>query len=414
MKKIIIPIMLLIFLCSSTPAFAKKVKHPKANSVAKAIGYSLSNENFNQINLINVKTEFIKSRLQKNMVDSSFKLKSIILNNFVQEKKQLHVNGIIVHADKLNRLIQTRFDAGCTVKNSRLITIDSVKLRIYARPRAKSFIVPANAIKLGTLKRLSFSDALQQVGSVAKRAAKFDTPMDLEPRKYVFISFMMNKLNKSDKIISVMSDLPYNSAGKSGRLLKTSDGWLVSFIQTEFAYNNLKPRYFNIFWKTSGKLILIDSYSTHGMVKEMQTALFNKGYDVGRLDGMLSMKTKAAIKQYIKKYKFHPDTKISTTLSWFMQQNIDFNTPKIVQATLFQHGYKIGAVDGVIGANTIKAVKNYQKALKIRQDGKITPDLVYLLLNGSNHIDTFRTMSRLFDKPVYQKTYQNKKWPNQI
>ncbi|MCK5097176.1 MAG: peptidoglycan-binding protein, partial [Desulfobacteraceae bacterium] len=276
------------------------------------------------------------------------------------------------------------------------------------------FLVPSNAINLRTFKSISFEKAMQQTRSVAKRMDNFDIVMDLEPQQYTFVSFMMNQINKSGKIIPIISDFPYSDQGKKGQLIKTKDGWLVAYVQTKFAYNNFQPQYFNILWKTDNGLIPIASYSTHGLVKEMQIALTSRGYNVGNVDGRLNKETKSSIKQYIKTEKFHSDTKISTALLWFMQQTTDFDILKIVQAALLNRGEKIGTIDGKIGPKTIQAVKKYQKTLGAKPDGKITPNLVYLLLYGSNNIDTFRTISAVLEKPIFLKTFQEKKWPNQI
>ncbi len=59
-------------------------------------------------------------------------------------------------------------------------------------------------------------------------------------------------------------------------------------------------------------------------------------------------------------------------------------------------------------------LKKHQKVLGVKADGRITPDLVFLLLCEANSLDTLFAMNRVFTKPVYLKTYQNKKWPNQI
>ncbi len=394
--------------------YAKPVKHIKADSVAKAIGYSLSHENFQQINGINIKIDSIKSELQNNIVDGGFWLKSVILYDFVRINKKLHIVGAILHTDIINRLIQTEFDANCTAENSKLIIIDTVKLKTYAKPRSIAYMVPSRTFNIRELKLLSFAQALEKVQSVAKHVENFDTAMDLKEEKYIFVSFMMNKINKADRVLPVMSDLPYSSKGIKGRLLKTSDNWLIAFYQTEFAYNNFQPQYFNILWDTDKKLIPVASYSTHGLVKEIQTALSLNGYDVGKHDGRLNEKTKTAIQKYINQHEFYPKTKISTTLLWFIQQNTDFSVPKIVQASLLGLGYKISAVDGKTKADTIKALKECQKALRVNPDGKITPEIVYLLLYKTKNIDTLRAMNLVFNKPFYLKTYQSKKWPNQI
>jgi len=413
MKKYII-LTMMVLLCMTSLVYAKSSAQSFGDSVANAIGYTLNHENIKQIRRIKVNTENIKEELQNNTVEKGFKFKSATLYNFVKNKNQLHVTGSVAHTDKIGRLIQTEFDALCSVKNKRLIIIDRVKLKIVARPRAVSFLVPANAINLGTFRGISFAKAMQQTRSVSKRIDSFNIAMDIEPQQYTFVSFMMNRINKSDKMVSVLSDLPYSAQGKKGKSVKTKDGWLVVYAQTKFAYNNFQPKYFNVLWKTANGVIPIVSHSTHGLVKEIQIALSSKGYNVGDADGRLNTETKASIKKYIKTNKFHSGTKISTALLWFMQQDTNFDIPKIVQATLLNQGKKIGAIDGKIGPKTIRALKKYQKTLGVKPDGRITPSLVYLLIYTSNNIDTFRTFYSVIEKPIFLKTFQEKKWPNQI
>lgn len=405
---------MMVLLCMTSLVYAKSSAQSFGDSVANAIGYTLNHENIKQIRRIKVNTENIKEELQNNTVEKGFKFKSATLYNFVKNKNQLHVTGSVAHTDKIGRLIQTEFDALCSVKNKRLIIIDRVKLKIVARPRAVSFLVPANAINLGTFRGISFAKAMQQTRSVSKRIDSFNIAMDIEPQQYTFVSFMMNRINKSDKMVSVLSDLPYSAQGKKGKSVKTKDGWLVVYAQTKFAYNNFQPKYFNVLWKTANGVIPIVSHSTHGLVKEIQIALSSKGYNVGDADGRLNTETKASIKKYIKTNKFHSGTKISTALLWFMQQDTNFDIPKIVQATLLNQGKKIGAIDGKIGPKTIRALKKYQKTLGVKPDGRITPSLVYLLIYTSNNIDTFRTFYSVIEKPIFLKTFQEKKWPNQI
>ncbi len=414
MKKLLLLNIILIFLCMTSLVYAKSSVRASANSVANAIGYTMSHEDDNQINLIKVETESIKGQLQNILLDKGFKLKSVFLYNAIKDKNQLHVAGTIMHTDNVNRLIQTEFDAFCSIKNKSLIVIDDAKLKVITRPRVVSFLVPANAIDLKTFKGISFAKAMQQTRSVAKRIDNFNIAMDTEPQPYTFVSFMMNRINKSDKMVSVLSDLPYSAQGKKGQSIKTKDGWLVAYAQTKFAYNNFQPKFFNILWETDNKLIPVDSYSTHGLVKEIQVALASKDYNVGDMDGRLNTETEASIQKYIKTHKFHSSTKISTALLWFMQQDTNFDIPIIVQATLLNQGAKIGAIDGKIGPKTIKALKRYQKALGATPDGIITPNMVYLLLHTSNNIDTFRAMNSALEKPILLKTYQEKKWPNLI
>lgn len=395
-------------------SYAKPIANFPGSSVANVIGYALSHETFNPINNIDIQTESIKNQLEDNRIDSSFKFKSAFLYNYLKDKKQLHVTGSVLHTDGINRHIQTKFDAFCTLENEKLIIIDSVKLKNITKPRVVSFLVPASAIHLKTFKDISFVEALQQVQSVAKRVDNFDIVMDLEVQDYIFIAFIMNKINESDSVITVMSDTPYSNVGEPGQLIKTRDNWFISSVQNQFAYSNFQPRYFNVLWETESRSIPIASYSTYGLVKEIQVALVAHGYNVGILNGRLNTETKTAIADYIKTHKFHPDTKISTALLWFMQQNTSFDIPKVVQAALLSLGENVGSIDGKTGSRTIRGITNYQKILGVKQDGKISPELVFLLIYAADNVDTYRIMNSIFSKPIFLKSYQEKKWPNQI
>jgi len=125
MKKLLLLNIILIFLCMTSLVYAKSSVRASANSVANAIGYTMSHEDDNQINLIKVETESIKGQLQNILLDKGFKLKSVFLYNAIKDKNQLHVAGTIMHTDNVNRLIQTEFDAFCSIKNS---TFGGVKI----------------------------------------------------------------------------------------------------------------------------------------------------------------------------------------------------------------------------------------------------------------------------------------------
>ncbi len=414
MKKLLSLKIILVFICMTSFAHARPIVHVYGNSIAKAIGYSLSHQNYKKINGVKVKTQNIVDELKANALDKGFKLKSVSVYKVIKNKKIINVAGSITHMDKKSNFVETKFDAVCNLKKKRLITIDNIKLKIITRPKAISFLVPDGAIALKNLRTMTFKAAMEQVRAVSKEIGNFDTEMDLEPQKYVFISFILGKINKTDKIIPVMSDFPYSDKGSRGKLIRTKDKGIIAFVKTKFAYNNLQPEYFTVLWKTDKKFIPICSYSTHGLVKEIQTALSLKGYDVGTKDGKLNKKTKDAIAKYVKAQKFHLSTKISIALLWFMQQESSFDIPKIVQATLLNMGEQIGVVDGKIGAKTRKGIKKYQRSLGVKPDGKITPELVYLLLYTSKNIDTLHAMDTIFIKPIFLKTYQDKKWPNQV
>jgi peptidoglycan hydrolase-like protein with peptidoglycan-binding domain len=225
----------------------------------------------------------------------------------------------------------------------------------------------------------------------------------------------MNKLNKTDKIDSVVSTVPYSSNGIShGKLIRTQDGWYITAVKSKFAYNNGKAYYFNILLTRDGTVYPLQSYSTHGLIKAMQKALVSKGYKINQIDGVLNIETKNAIKSFIRSYKFDSSTKITSSLLWFMSQDKTYDIVKVVQATLKKHGKNVGKIDGQIGSKTIRALKEYQKMLGVNVDGKITPELVYLLLQTSQNIDIYRQMRSTLNEPILLIDYRNRMWPNQL
>jgi peptidoglycan hydrolase-like protein with peptidoglycan-binding domain len=97
-----------------------------------------------------------------------------------------------------------------------------------------------------------------------------------------------------------------------------------------------------------------------------------------------------------------------------MSQDKTYDIVKVVQATLKKHGKNVGKIDGQIGSKTIRALKEYQKMLGVNVDGKITPELVYLLLQTSQNIDIYRQMRSTLNEPILLIDYRNRMWPNQL
>jgi len=161
-------------------------------------------------------------------------------------------------------------------------------------------------------------------------------------------------------------------------------------------------------------MIPLASHSSHGLTKEIQTALFQKGLYKGQIHGRLDKDTRQAIAEFLKSHKFSTDSGISSALLWFAQQNKELDVVKTVQRALLFFGYKVGAIDGIIGPKTISALKKHQKAMNITPDGKITPDLLFMLIYTAKNLASLGEVNETLHKPVYLKTYKNKQWPNQL
>ncbi len=399
---------LLIFLSVQSFIYGKSIDNLNSVLVAKAIGYSMTNEkNISKVNIDNV-----QSKLHNYIKDTGFHFNSIFVDWSQTNGSNLHIKGIIVHSDAVDRNIQTRFDALCKIIDKNTIIVNNVQLTNIAQPRVKFFIVPSNKVNPKQLCELSFPQALNHLDSVAKKLDT-NTQMDLQPQNYTIIAFMMNKINENNLITSVMSNQPYNESGQLGTLIRTTDRWYMTVVETQFAYNNFQPKYFNILWEKDNIVRATHSFSTHSLLKTIQLTLQSKGYDIGKLNGHLNKQTKKAIQKYIKKNKFHQSTQITSSLLWFMQQDDNLNISKIVQKALLLHGKKVGQIDGKIGNKTIQALKEYQKVLGVNPDGKITPELVYLLLQTTKNVNTYHQIKTLFPKPILIENYQDKLWPNE-
>ena len=355
-----------------------------------------------------------KKKLQNYLKDNSFRFLFSFITRQVKQNSNLYIEGVIVHADNLSRNIYTQFKANCLIKNRNLVMIKHLQLKNHSKPRSLFFIVPSQSLNIDKLKNMNFRQALRKVDTVAKKLDNFNMKSDLQPTKYKLISFMMNRLNDNDEVYAVLSESPFGGKGQLAQRLKTKDGWDIFSLETVFAYNGDKAKYFNILWEKDGYLIAVDSLSTNSLIKSIQISLLNKGYEIGATDGVLNIKTKNSIKQYLKKSGFYVNSRISDSLLWFIQQYQIKDVSKIVQTALLINGINIGKIDGKIGRGTIKGIKKYQKVFGLNTDGKITPELVRLLIQTSANADIYSRLEKNYNRPLLIDQYQNNMWPNEI
>ena len=389
-------------------------KYNDSIAISKALGYEISHENFKLENNIQFNTSKVQKKLQNYLKNNGFKFIFSLVTQQVKKNDNLYIEGLVVHADDLSRNIYTQFEANCLIKNGNLITIEHVQLKNNAKPRSLFFIVPSQSLDINQLKNMNFRQALRKVDMVARKLDNFNIKPDLLPTKYKLISFMMNKLNDNDEVYAVLSNTAFDGIGKLAQKIKTKDGWNIFSLESIFAYNDNKAKYFNILWEKSGYLIAIDSFSTNSLIKSIQLALLDRGYEVGMADGVLNIKTKNSIKLYLKKSRFYENSKISDSLLWFMQQYQIKDVSKIVQATLLANGINIGKIDGRVGPGTIKGIKKYQKKLGLKADGRITPELVRLLIQTSTNADIYNRLRKNYSRPLLVNQYQNSMWPNEL
>jgi peptidoglycan hydrolase-like protein with peptidoglycan-binding domain len=119
-------------------------------------------------------------------------------------------------------------------------------------------------------------------------------------------------------------------------------------------------------------------FESNEIVEEVQSLLYLYGYNAGKADGVLGLRTRNAIE------KFQKDNGLETTrfvdeatwekLNLFTKNKLVVDrkiNAMLVQSLLKEAGFNPGKIDGKIGAKTKEAVLAFQKAHELKVDGKI-------------------------------------------
>ena len=137
------------------------------------------------------------------------------------------------------------------------------------------------------------------------------------------------------------------------------------------------------------------------LIKAVQRELSTRGYDVGPADGKLNDKTRAAISAYegreglpvtgkasddlLRHILLGDSVKPATATTGSVEpdaapakakSDAADSSVKAVQQVLADLGYAPGPVDGAMGASTTHAITAFQHDRKIRETGRITPELL--------------------------------------
>ncbi|MCB9747123.1 MAG: peptidoglycan-binding protein [Candidatus Omnitrophica bacterium] len=124
-----------------------------------------------------------------------------------------------------------------------------------------------------------------------------------------------------------------------------------------------------------GELIPFEKNPT---VEEIQKLLKLYGYNPGKIDGVLGLKTRNAIERFQKDYDLEP-TRFVDQLTWeklkyFKDVGLVLNDElniNLIQTILHYNGYQPGKIDGKLGGKTQEAIISFQKAHGLKPDGKI-------------------------------------------
>ncbi|MCK5179437.1 MAG: peptidoglycan-binding protein [Candidatus Omnitrophica bacterium] len=119
-------------------------------------------------------------------------------------------------------------------------------------------------------------------------------------------------------------------------------------------------------------------FESNAVVEEIQSLLYLYGYNAGKVDGVLGLRTRNAIE------KFQRDNGLEMTrfadqatwekLSLFTKNGLVVDlrlNARLVQSLLKEAGFDPGKIDGKIGTKTKDAVLAFQKAHNLKVDGKI-------------------------------------------
>jgi len=113
-------------------------------------------------------------------------------------------------------------------------------------------------------------------------------------------------------------------------------------------------------------------------VEEVQALLKIYGYNVGKVDGVLGLRTRNAIEKFQRDNALEP-TRFVDQATWerlnLFKENklvVDRNLNiRFIQSLLRDAGFDPGKIDGKAGPKTKKAIKEFQQAYGLKADGKI-------------------------------------------
>ncbi len=134
--------------------------------------------------------------------------------------------------------------------------------------------------------------------------------------------------------------------------------------------------------------------SSGNLVKYLQFNLKILGYDVGTVDGIFGNQTRNAVLAFQQANNLTADGIVGRA-TWFRINNLNpqasvlrvgsVGTPvRYLQQKLFSYLYPVGTIDGIFGANTLQAVRDFQAEHGLTVDGVVGPNTWRALDDESN------------------------------
>jgi peptidoglycan hydrolase-like protein with peptidoglycan-binding domain len=119
-------------------------------------------------------------------------------------------------------------------------------------------------------------------------------------------------------------------------------------------------------------------HERNAVVEEVQALLYLYGYNVGKVDGILGLRTRNAVEQFQKDTGLESNRFIDKAtfakLTAFKDDQLVIERQLnvlLVQKLLKKAGFDPGELDGKMGIATKETIKRFQSAHQLKVDGKI-------------------------------------------
>lgn len=122
----------------------------------------------------------------------------------------------------------------------------------------------------------------------------------------------------------------------------------------------------------------ITPFEKNPVIEEVQTLLYLYGYDTGKADGVLGLRTRNALEKFQRDNGLEPSRVVDKAtweqLNAFKEKGLIADRQlnvRLVQTLLKKAGFDPGNIDGRMGPKTRAAVEKFQKAHQLKVDGKV-------------------------------------------
>ena len=280
----------LIGLWVVAPSIAADLNDPRAEKMALAIGYAMSNQQDRAAGITSVQRTPALTSVDGTIADPDFYLAGAYVRSFEIDDTNGRLSGLIYHRDGLSRLVMSRFDATFQETNKLIITDLNLTPKYTPNPRSSLFFVPAENAPAAGFNNLSFKAALLKANKHA--VAQEDQKADSKPKAYTVVAFMMDRQPPEVQMELVQDNAPGSTERTLHQNGKNEDGWCYAVLPATFAYNRGVEVFFNIFLQEGQSSWLANTYSSHSLLKRTQRALAQRGYNPGVADGQMGTKTR--------------------------------------------------------------------------------------------------------------------------